>query len=114
MLGSPVILGGLAAHEQQPLCVTRVEAPRQVPPLFEAIKKAKTEHGLPWEIAMSVRRVLTKDGRVTIATGHDDTYAEELETPTKVHGLVGALFNKMTWWPLLSEQGIMRRPKPRA
>ena len=56
----------------------------------------------------------TKDGRVTIATGHDDAYAEELETPTKVHGLVGALFNKMTWWPLLSEQGIMRRPKPRA
>ena len=88
-LGSPVIIGGLSDHEQQPLWATRVEALKHVPPLFEAIKHVKTETGLTWDVATSVRKVLTKEGKVTIATGQDDTY-KELETPTKVHGLVGA------------------------
>ena len=56
--------------------------------LFDAIKHVKTETGLTWDIATSVRRVLTKEGKVTIATGQGETY-KELETPTKVHGLVG-------------------------
>ena len=43
---------------------------------------------------MTVRQVLTKDGRVTIATGHNADYVE-LATPTKIHGLVGALFAKL-------------------
>ena len=90
----PSHLCGLSAHEQQPLWATRVDALRQVPPLFEASKMAKTTTGLTWDVAMSVRRVLTKEGRVTTATGTGDTY-RELETPTKVHGLVGAVFNKM-------------------
>ena len=115
VLGSPVILGGLSAQEQQPLWATRVEALRQVPLLFEAIKVAKTESGLTWDTAVSVRRVLTQEGRVTIATGTGPTYTE-LETPTKVHGLVGALCSTrcgrnrrwpstslptrtFTWWP---------------
>ena len=58
VLGSPAILSGLSAQEQQPLWATRVEALRRVPPLFEAIKVANP--GLTWDVAMSVRGVLTK------------------------------------------------------
>ncbi|OLP82874.1 putative ATP-dependent RNA helicase spindle-E [Symbiodinium microadriaticum] len=54
----------------------------------------QTESGLSWDRAMTVRQVLTKDGRVIIATGHDED-CMELETPTKVRGLVGAFFSKM-------------------
>ena len=63
MLGSPVILSGLSDQEQQPLWENRVEALKQVSPLFEAIKHVKTENGLTWDIATSVRRVLTKEGK---------------------------------------------------
>ena len=59
----------------------RVEALKQVPPLFEAIKHVKTEHGLTLDIATSVHRVPAKEGKVTIATGHGDSY-KDLETPT--------------------------------
>ena len=47
-----------------------------------------------WERILTVRQVLTKDGRVTVAVGHGSSY-EELDGPTKMHGLVGALFAKM-------------------
>ena len=100
VLGSPVIPGGLS--DQQPLWEKRVEALKQVPPLFEAIKQVKTEHGLTWDIATSGRRVLTKEGKVTIATSHGDSY-KELETPTKVHGLVGACFSGMWNEPALAK-----------
>ena len=92
----------LSDREQQPLWATRVEPRKHVPPLFEAIKHVKTETGLTWDIATSVRRVLTKEGKVTIATGHGDTY-KELETPTKVHGLVGACFSGMWHEPALAK-----------
>ena len=59
VLGSPVILGGLTAQEQQPLWATKVEALRKVPLLFEAINLAKTKFGLNWETAVSGKRVLT-------------------------------------------------------
>ena len=62
----------------------------------------KTETGLTWDIATSVRKVLTKEGKVTIATGHGDTY-KELETPTNVHGLVGACFSGMWHEPALAK-----------
>ena len=70
-------------HEQQPLWATRVEALKHVPPLFEAIKQVKTETGLTWDVATSV-----------------DTY---FETPTKVHGLVGACFSRMWLEPALAK-----------
>ena len=101
VLGSPVIVGGLSDYEQQPLWATRVGALKHVPPLFEAIKHVKTETGLTWDVATAVRRVLTKEGKVTIATGQDSTY-KELETPTKVHGLVGACFSRMWMEPSLA------------
>ena len=47
-----------------------------------------------WERILTVRQVLTKEGKVTVAVGHGEHY-EELEGPTKMHGLVGALFAKM-------------------
>ena len=97
VLGSQVILGGLSDREQQPLWATRVDV--LDPPL---IKHVKTETGLTWDIATSVRRVLTKEGKVTIAPGHGDTY-KELETPTKVHGLVGACFSGMWHEPALAK-----------
>ena len=75
---------------------------KHVPPLFEAVKRVKTETGLTWDVATSVRRVLTKEGKVTIATGQDSTYTE-LETPTKVHGLVGACFSRMWTEPSLAK-----------
>ena len=62
VLDSPVILGGLSDQEQQPLWEKRVEALKQVPPLFEAIKHVKTEHGLTLDIATSVHRVPAKEG----------------------------------------------------
>ena len=65
-----------------------------VPALFKAITKVKTDKGLMWERILTVRQVLTKKGKVTVAVGHGDTYTE-LEGPTKMHGLVGALFAKM-------------------
>ena len=65
-----------------------------VPALFKAITKVKTDKGLMWERILTVRQVLTKEGKVTVAVGHGDTYAE-LEGPTKMHGLVGALFARM-------------------
>ena len=79
-----------------------MEALKHVPPLFEAIKHVKTETGLTWDVATSVRRVNTKEGKVTIATGQDSTY-KELETPTKVHGLVGACFSRMWMEPSLAK-----------
>ena len=93
VLGSPVIIGGLSDHEQQPLWATRVEALKHVPPLFEAIKQVKTETGLTWDVATS---------KVTIATGQGDTY-KQLETPTKVHGLVGACISRMSLEPSLAK-----------
>ena len=40
--------------------------------------------------------------QVAIATGHGDTY-KELETPTKVHGIVGACFSGMWNEPALAK-----------
>ena len=76
-----------------------MEALKHVAPLFEAIKHVKTATGLTWDVATSVR---TKEGKVTIATGQDSTY-KELETPTKVHGLVGACFSRMWMEPSLAK-----------
>ncbi|CAE6971171.1 DBP2 [Symbiodinium sp. CCMP2592] len=101
VLASPAIFGGLTELEQKPLWATRVEALRRVPRLFEAIKVVKTESGLTWETAVSARRVLTQDGRVTIAMGIGSSYTE-LATPTKAHDLVAALFNKMWEEPSLA------------
>ena len=65
-----------------------------VPTLFRAITRVRTDQGLTWEKILTVRQVLTKEGKVTVATGHDETYVE-LASSTKIHGLVGALFQKM-------------------
>ena len=83
-VGSPVVIGGL----------TKLAALSKVPVLLRSVTKVQTESGLSWDRAMTVRQVLTKDGRVIIATGHDED-CMELETPTKVRGLVGAFFSKM-------------------
>ena len=65
-----------------------------VPALFRAITKVTTEKGLTCKKILTVRQVLTKEGKITVATGHEETYVE-LASPTKIHGLVGALFQKM-------------------
>ena len=92
VLGSPVILGGLQSQEQRPLWANRDLS--MVPKLFQAITKVRTERGLTWEKILTVRQVLTKEGKVTVATGHDETYVE-LASPTTIHELVGALFQKL-------------------
>ena len=94
VLGSPVILGGLQSQEQRPLWARRIRDISAVPRLFHAITKVKTEKGLNWEKILITRQVLTKEGKVTVATGHEGTYVE-LSSPTKIHGLVGALCQKM-------------------
>ena len=94
VLGSPVALGGLDHLEQRPLWSRRVRDISMVPALFKAITKVRTDKGLMWERILTVRQVLTKEGKVTVAVGHGAHY-EELEGPTKMHGLVGALFAKM-------------------
>ncbi|CAE7859913.1 RH40, partial [Symbiodinium microadriaticum] len=94
VLGSPVFLGGLQSQEQRPLWAKRIRALSMVPKLFQAITKVRTERGLTWEQILTVRQVLTKEGKVTVATGHDETYVE-WASPSKIHGLVGALFQKM-------------------
>ncbi|CAE7570616.1 DBP2 [Symbiodinium sp. CCMP2592] len=94
VLGSPAIIGGLTAAEQKVLWEARIMALSRVPNLFKSIAKVKTKNGLDWTIAMSARQVLTAEGNVAIATGRGSTY-KELETPTKIHGLVGALFRQM-------------------
>ena len=89
--GSFVVIGGLATA----FVGLRVAALSKFPSLFRSIEKVKTQSGLTWDRAMTVRQVLTKDGRVTIATGHNADYVE-LATPAKIHGfLVGALFAKL-------------------
>ena len=59
---------------------TRMEALRR-PPLFEATKATKTKSGLTWDVAMSVRRVLTKESKVTIVTGTGESYREQKPPP---------------------------------
>ena len=81
-----------------------MEALKHVLPLFEAIKHVNT-----WDVATSVRRVLTKEGKVTIATGQDST-CKELETPTKVPGLVGACFSRMWMEPSLAKHFPTYKP----
>ena len=93
VLGSPVVLGGLNHQEQRPLWSKRVRDISMVPALFKAITKVRTDKGLMWERILTVRQVLTKEGKVTVAVGHGEHY-EELEGPTNMHGLVGALFAK--------------------
>ena len=91
---SPVVLGGLQHQEQRPLWSKRVREISLVPALFKAITRVKTDRGLMRERILTVRQVLTKDGKVTVAVGHGSSY-EELDGPTKMHGLAGALFARM-------------------
>ena len=105
VLGSPVIIGGLSDYEQQPFWATRVAALKHVPPLFEAIKHVKTQDGDRPHLGrcyLCSESPHQKEGKVTIATGQDSTY-KELETPTKVHGLVGACFSRMWMEPSLAK-----------
>ncbi|CAE7883428.1 hypothetical protein AK812_SmicGene29212 [Symbiodinium microadriaticum] len=81
-------------QEQRPICAKRVRDLSMVPALFRAITKVTTEKGLTCKKILTVRQVLTKEGKITVATGHEETYVE-LASPTKIHGLVGALFQKM-------------------
>ena len=83
VLGSPVVLGGLQHQEQRPLWSKRVRDISTVPALFKAITRVKTDRGLMWERILTVRQVLTKEGKVTVAVGHGSSY-EELEGPTKI------------------------------
>ena len=94
VLGSPVVLGGLQHQEQRPLWSRRVRDISMVPALFKAITRVKTDRGLMWERILTVRQVLTQEGKITVAVGHGSSY-EELDGPTKMHGLVGALFARM-------------------
>ena len=94
VLGSSVVLGGLDIQEQRPIWAKRVRDLSMVPALFRAITKVTTEKGLTCKKILTVRQVLTKEGKITVATGHEETYVE-LASPTKIHGLVGALFRKM-------------------
>ncbi|CAE7244687.1 unnamed protein product [Symbiodinium sp. CCMP2456] len=93
VLGSPTVIGGLTPQEQRPLWQSRIEALAHVPRLFP-IDEVRTEKGLTWDLAMTVRPVLTAEGKITVATGHGRDYYE-MATPTKVHGLISALFQRM-------------------
>ena len=94
VLASPVVLRGLTAVEQQPLWASRVEALRDVPPLFDAIQQCATDSGGTWEAITTARRTLSEEGKPIVATGSGDTY-KELDRPTQLHGLIGGLFVKM-------------------
>ena len=91
VLGSPVILGGLLSQEQRPLWARRIRDLSAVPRLF-----------LTWDKILTACQVLTKEGKVTVATGHEETYVE-LSSPTKIHGLVGDLYQKMWEHPTLRD-----------
>ena len=76
VLGSPVIIGGLSDHEQH---------------------KARQDGDRP-HLGCCYLRPQSPHQR---GQGQGDTY-KELETPSKVHGLVGACFSRMWMAPSLA------------
>ena len=94
VLAAPPVLGGLTAAEQQPLWTSRVDALKEVPPLFAAIRQCVTDSGGTWDAIATARRTMSAEGKAVVATGHGASY-KELDRATQVHGLIGSLFCKM-------------------